>query len=74
MNLTIETNFSLKTPGPIHLRSTLEELQIIAYMALQSTERCNMRRKSIGFVILSLERCAMTRIREKWLKRRRLGS
>ena len=36
--LTIETNFSLKIPDPIGLRSTLEELRVIVYMAI-----CGMR-------------------------------
>jgi hypothetical protein len=36
--LTIETNFSLKIPDPIRLRSTLEELRVIVYMAI-----CGMR-------------------------------
>jgi len=55
MQLTIETNFSLKTPGQIRLRSTREELRVIVYMAVQSTD--NMKRKSIGCGIQSPSDC-----------------
>jgi hypothetical protein len=63
--LTIETNFSLKIPDPIRPRSTLEEFRVITIrlQAVQSMERCSMKRKSIGCGIPGLSDCAMTRKR-----------
>ena len=48
MPLTIETNFSLKIPDPIRPGSTLEEFRVITIrlQAVQSMERCSMKRKS----------------------------
>jgi hypothetical protein len=45
MQLTIETNFSLKIPDPIRPGNTLEEFRVITIrlQAVQSTERCSMK-------------------------------
>src|SRR5437667_12017607 len=64
MQLTIATNFSLKIPDPIRPGSTLEEFWVITIrlQAVQSMERCSMKRKSIGCDIRNLEDCGRTRI------------
>ena len=73
MQLTLETNFSLKIPDPIRPGSTLEEFRVITIrlQAVPSTERCSMKRKSIIFDIRDLRGSVTIRMHSGSSRKRR---